>query len=209
MKNLILTAAFIAFGWAALFAQNESVSFTYAEFRGGYGISIFGDGLKEKYKAGNFSTSGGGLASLAAFHKFKKINYWNFGLKYNSLGAAPAKGDNGDEMFFNYWGAAVATKYFPFKKTARQGFYLQGDYFFITQFTQKYRNTANLKFDHQFAIGSGFALGLGYDLPLKNQKTMLTMGVEYELDRRQGEVTGVGNKSFTSSNLGVLVGIKF
>ncbi len=209
MKNLIFTTAFITLGWVTLFAQDGPVSFTYAEFRGGYGMSIFGDGLKEKYKAGNFSTSGGGLASLAAFHKFKKVNYWNFGLKYKSLGAAPSKGDNGDEMFFNYWGAAVATKYFPFDKTARRGFYLQGDYFFVTQFTQKYRNTIKLQFDHQFAIGSGFALGFGYDLPLKNKKTMLTMGVEYELDRRQGEVTGIGKKSFTSSNIGVLVGVKF
>ncbi len=209
MKNLVLFVVFTMLGWTTVFAQNEPVSFTYAEFRGGYGVSIFGNGLKEKYDAGNFSTSGGGLASLAAFHKFKKVNYWNFGLKYKSLGAAPAKGDNGEEMFFNYWGAAVATKYFPFDKTARRGFYLQGDYFFVTQFTQKYRNTVKLQFDHQFAIGSGFAFGFGYDLPLKNRKTMLTIGVEYELDRRQGEVTGIGKKSFTSSNLGVLIGIKF
>ena len=209
MKNLMPIVILVTLGCVPLWAQNEAVSFTCAEFRGGYGVSIFGNGLKDKYNAGNFSTSGGGLASLAAFHKFKKVNYWNFGLKFKSLGAAPAKGDNGDEMFFNYWGAAVATKYFPFDKTARKGLYLQGDFFFVTQFTQKYRNTANLQFNHQFAIGNGLAFGLGYDVPLKHSKTMLTMGLEYELDRRQGEVTGIGKKSFTSSNLGVLVGIKF
>ncbi len=190
-------------------AQEEPISFTYAEFRGGYGVSIFGSGLKEKYDTGNFGTSGGGLASLAAYHKFKKINAFNFGLKYKSLGAAPAKGDNGNEMFFNYWGAAFTVKYFPFDKMAKKGLYLQGDYFFITQFTQKYRNTAKLTFDHQFAIGSGFAFGLGYDIPLKNRKTMLTIGIEYETDSRQGEVTGVGDKIFKSSNLGIMTGIKF
>lgn len=149
------------------------------------------------------------MASLAAYHKFKKINAFNFGLKYKSLGAAPAKGDNGNEMFFNYWGAAFTVKYFPFDKMAKKGLYLQGDYFFITQFTQKYRNTAKLTFDHQFAIGSGFAFGLGYDIPLKNRKTMLTIGIEYETDSRQGEVTGVGDKIFKSSNLGIMTGIKF
>jgi hypothetical protein len=209
MKNRILIILFSIALITPMFAQEERVSFTVAEFRGGYGISIFGDGLKEKYDAGNFGTSGGGLASLAAFHKFKKVNYWNFGLKFKSLGAAPTKGDNGNEMFFNYWGAAVATKYFPFDKTARQGLFLQGDFFFVTQFTQKYRNVPKLEYNHQFAIGNGLAVGIGYDFPVGKNKTMLTIGIEYERDRRQGEVTGIGEKSFTSSNLGIMTGFKF
>jgi hypothetical protein len=194
-----------------LFSQteDENISFTYAEFRGGYGVSIFGAGLKEKYQAGNFSRSGGGLATLSAYHKFKKINYLNVGLKYKSLGAGPARGDNDQEMFFNYWGAAATVKYFPFDKNARKGVYLQGDYFFVTQFTQKYRNISKLQFDHQFAIGNGFAVGLGYDIPLKNRKTMLTIGLEYEADSRRGEVAGIGDKRFKSSNFGIMTGIKF
>lgn len=210
MKNIIIIILFI-FGQAKLFAQTteKPVSFTYAEFRGGYGVNIFGKGLKEKYDAGNFSTSAGGLASLAAYHKFKKINFLNFGIKYKSLGAAPAKGTNEEEMFFNYWGAAVSLKYFPFDKDARKGVYVQSDYFFVTQFTQKYRTTSKLQFDHQFAIGSGLAFGLGYDIPLNNKKTMVTIGLEYETANRQGEVNGIGDKKFMSSNVGIMTGIKF
>lgn len=210
MKNKFLIL-FLLFIKTIVFAQSKDapISFTYAEFRGGYGINIFSTGLKEKYNQGNFGTSGGGLATLSAYHKFKKIDGFNFGLKYKSLGGAPAKGDNGQEMFFNYWGAAVTLKYFPFDKIAKKGVYLQGDYFFVTQFTQKYRNTAKLEFNHQFAIGSGFAFGVGYDIALKNKKTMLTIGVEYETDSRQGEVTGIGDKIFKSSNFGVMTGIKF
>ncbi len=193
------------------FGQTEQApaSFTYAEFRGGYGVNIFGSGLKEKYEAGNFSRSAGGLASLAAYHKFKKINYLNFGIKYKSLGAAPSKGDNGQELFFNYWGAALSVKCFPFNKAARKGLYLQTDYFFVTQFTQKYRTTPKLEFDHQFAIGSGLAFGLGYDFPIAKSNAMFTLGLEYEMDSRRGEVSGVGDKKFKSSNFGVLIGIKF
>ncbi|MFM9911554.1 MAG: hypothetical protein ACKVOW_19685, partial [Chitinophagaceae bacterium] len=168
-----------------------------------------GKGLKEKYNAGNFSNSGGGLASLAAYHKFKKINNLNFGLKYKSLGAAPSKGDNGQEMFFNYWGAAIATKYFPLDKNAKKGVYLQGDYFFISQFTQKYRTTATTNFEHQFAIGSGFVIGAGYDFLIRNGRTMLTIGLEFEKNSRNGEVTGIGDKTFKSSNFGIMSGIKF
>jgi hypothetical protein len=207
------TSLIIALLWATtvLFAQNsdENIAFSVAEFRGGYGVTIFGSGLKEKYDAGNFATSGGGLASLAAFRKFKKINYLNFGIKYKSLGAAPAKGDNGQEMFFNYWGAALATKYFPFDRNAQKGFYLQGDYFFVSQFTQKYRNTANKVFDHQFAIGNGFAFGAGYDFPVGKGKTMLTIGLEYETNSRQGEVGGLGDKKFKNANFGIMAGVKF
>jgi hypothetical protein len=187
----------------------ENQSFTYAEFRGGYGLTIFGKGLKERVNKGNFSNSGGGLACLAAYHKFKKINYLNFGLKYKSLGAAPARGDSMQELFFNYWGAAVGIKYFPFNKQAKKGIYIQADYFFVTQFTMKYRTTSNLNFDHQFAIGNGYAFGIGYDIPLGNRKTMITIGIEYEYDKRRGEVTGIGDKTFISSNFGVLTGIKF
>jgi hypothetical protein len=210
MKQIILITA-ILFGQNLLFAQTkkENVSFTIAEFRGGYGINIFGKGLKEQYDAGNFSISGGGLASLSAYHKFKKINYMNFGVKYKSLGAAPAKGDNGQEMFFNYWGAAITTKYFPIDRDAKKGVYLQVDYFFVSQFTQKYRNTINKDFNHQFAIGSGLAFGIGYDFPLRKGKTMLTLGLEYELNNRKGEVKGIGDKSFKSANFGIMTGIKF
>ena len=105
--------------------------------------------------------------------------------------------------------AALAAKYFPFDKDAKKGLYLQGDFFFVTQFTQKYRNTSKLEFNHQFAIGNGFALGLGYDFPVGKGRTMLTFGLEYEMDSRQGEVTGIGDKVFKSSNLGILTGIKF
>jgi hypothetical protein len=210
MKNIILIIILL-FGQNLLFAQTKmkNISFTVAEFRVGYGINIFGKGLKEKYEAGNFSGSGGGLASLSAYHKFKKINYLNFGVKYKSLGAAPAKGDNGQEMFFNYWGAAITTKYFPFDRDAKKGIYLQGDYFFVSQFTQKYRNTINKDFNHQFAIGNGLALGLGYDFPMGNRRTMLTIGLEYESNSRTGEVTGIGDKNFKSSNFGIMTGIKF
>lgn len=205
------TTLFILCAQLSAFAQTQDapISFTYAEFRGGYGVSIFGSGLKEKYEAGNFSTSGGGLASLAAYHKFKKVNALVFGIKYKSLGAGPSNGDNGDQMFFNYWGAAVSAKYFPFDKMAKKGLYVQGDFFFVTQFTQKYRNVPKLIYNHQFAIGQGFAFGLGYDIALKNTKTMLTIGVEYETSNRQGEVTDIGKKRFKSSNLGIMTGIKF
>lgn len=205
----IFIASFICAGVVNGQNVKKDTTFTIAEIRFGYGASSFSKGLVEDYKTGNFSASGGFLATLAAYRKFKKLDYLLVGMKYKSLGAAPSKGDNGQEMFFNYWGAAVSTRYFPFSKSATNGLFLQADYFFVTQFTQKYRNTASLSFNHQFAIGTGYAIGLGYALPLARKKNLITIGIEYEVDERKGEVTGIGDKTFSSSNLSVLVGFVF
>jgi hypothetical protein len=211
MKN-ISTIILIFIIQTTAFSQTKvaSESFTFAEFKAGYGNSIFGSGLKEKFEAGHFSSSGGWLASLAAYHKFKKINNLNFGIKYKSLAAEASRGDNDQEMFFNYWGAAVTIKYFPFDKNARKGLYLQGDYFFVSQFTQKYTQKSTLAYIPQYGIGSGFVFGTGYDIPLKGKKSMITIGLEYETNTRNGQVAGVVAETILkSANYGAMIGIKF
>jgi hypothetical protein len=216
MKNLILFLLLTGSVSSTLFSQqdtppsseNYSSSFTYGEFKAGYGATQFSTGLKERFKTGNFSTSGGGLFSISAYRKFEKLNYVHLGLKFKGLGAAPSQGDNNSEMFFNFWGTAFSTKYFPISKSASNGIYLQGDYNFTTQFTQKYRNSGALEFDHQFAIGSSFTLGLGYHYPLKNRYALVAT-VEYDWANRQGEVQGIGDKQFRNTNLAFQLGLIF
>ena len=214
MKNTKILIIALLFIQANLFAQTQTkedtLSFTVGEFKAGYGNTIFGNGLKEQVEAGNFSSSGGWLATIAVYRKFKKINHFLFGLRFKSLGAEASRGGNNQEMFYNYWGSAVSAKYYPFDKTARKGLHFHTDFFFITQFTQKYRNRATKDFFHQFGIGNGISLGTGYDFDVgKKKKTNLTIGIEYQIDSRTGEVQGIGNKTFQASNYGVMAGIKF
>lgn len=216
IKTAILSVLVFIAGILPAFAQNKSEGtaesnsneFTCGEFKAGYGITQFNDGLQERFESGNFSTSGGGLFSVAAYRKFNAINHLHFGLKFKALGAGPSAGDNNEEMFFNFWGAAISTKYFPFSKSAAQGIYLQGDYNFVTQFTQKYRNVQELHFDHQFAIGSSLTVGLGYQYPLKNRYGLVA-SLEYDWAYRQGEVQGVGDQQFRNSNIAFQVGLIF
>ncbi len=214
MKNKCLTVVLAIVALTNCLAQKQAQeapsAFTYVEFRAGYGLSILGSGLKERSDAGHFDPSGGFLATLAGYHKFKKIDNLNFGIKYKSLGAFVSKGDNGQEMFFNYWGAAATVKYFPFDKIARSGFHLNADYFFITQFTQKYTIPAIHAYSPQYGLGQGFVLGAGYDIGFPKSHTMLTFGIEYEYDSRQGEMQGAVNETtYNSSNIGLLIGFKF
>jgi hypothetical protein len=188
--------------------ESTSGGFTYGELKAGYGVTQFQSGLKERYESGNFGTSGGGLFSVAAFRKFESLGHLHFGLKYKSLGAAASKGDDDREMFFNFHGVGVSAKYFPFSAAAVDGLFVQGDYNFVTQFTQKYRNTAALEFDHQFGIGSSFTLGLGYQHSLAHRYGLVA-SIEYDIASRQGEVQGVGDKQFRNSNIAVQVGLIF
>ncbi len=187
--------------------DSEKKSFTYGEFKAGYAVSEFGKNLKETYDAGNYGTSGGGLFTLGAYHKFESINHFNFGGKFSALGATPSKGENGNEMFFNWWGAAISVKYYPFNKNANGGLNFYGDFYFITQFTQKYRNVEAKIYNHQFALGNGITLGSAYDF--KYKKINLIVSVEYGFARRTGEVTGVGKRDFESSYFGTQLGFKF
>ena len=207
MKSFFITAILLVFGLSLSAQEKEQVSFTYGDFRMGYSQTIFGSGLEERFNEGNFSNSGGFIASVGAYRKFKKINYAQLGLRFQSMGAAPSQGDDGYELFFNFWAASVGVKVYPFSKFTQKGVFVSADYQFTTQFTQKYRNTELSIFEHQFAIGSGFNFGLGYDLPLGDYGILF--GVEYGLANRQGEVSGEGDVQFQNSNVAILVGVRF
>ena len=207
--NLILSICLSLFFISAKSQDEGSAksSFTYGEFKFGYGITQFGSGLKEDFEAGNFSASSGGVGTIAAYHKFNKIPFLNFGVKFKALGSAPSSGDDGFEMFFNYWSTGFGLKYFPFQREARSGVFIGADYYYTSQFTQKYRNPTEKIFNHQFAIGSAFSGAIGYDISYKNVGFVL--GMEYEVASRQGEVSGVGDKNFSNSNIAFMAGIRF
>lgn len=215
MQKLVFLLLIIQTATSSVLAQkdttisvNISAGFTYGEFKTGYGLTQFSSGLNDRFERGNFGNSGGGLSSVAAYRKFKKVNHLHLGLKFKALGAAPSEGDNGEEMFFNFWGVGFSTKYFPFHKATSQGIYLQGDYNFVSQFTQKFRKNQAQEFDHQFGIGSSFTLGLGYQYPLKKRYALIA-SVEYDCASRQGEVNGIGDVQFRNSNLGLQIGLIF
>jgi hypothetical protein len=207
---VFLTATVSVVAQSRFAAASDSVSkgFTYGEFKTGYGITQFFTGLNERFENGNFGTGGGGLSSIAAYRKFKKINHLHLGLKFKAQGAAPSEGDNGEEMFFNFWGVGLSTKYFTLNKASSKGIYLRGDYNFVSQFTQKYTNSQAPEFDHQSALGSAFTLGLGYQYPLK-KRYALVPSVEYDWASRQGEVNDIGEVQFRNGNLGFQFGLIF
>ena len=54
-KIMVILVLFgLAKQWAAAQESTEKVSFTTGELRAGYGVTRFGEGLKEAYEAGGF-----------------------------------------------------------------------------------------------------------------------------------------------------------
>ena len=64
--------------------NSEKKSFTYGEFKAGYAVSQFGKNLDKAYEDGNYGTSGGGLFTLGAYHKFEKVSYFSSYFKLTS-----------------------------------------------------------------------------------------------------------------------------
>jgi hypothetical protein len=98
-------------------------------------------------------------------------------------------------------------KYYPINKNADGGFNICADYYFITQFTQKYRNVDAKTYNHQFAIGNGITFGSAYDF--KYKKVNLIASLEYGFASRKGDVQNVGPVNFESSYFGTQLGFKF
>lgn len=184
-------------------------AYTFAYIGIGYGVTQFGEGLEDRFDAGNFSNSGGGVFDLAVFRKPRWLPHAAIGLRYKNLGASPSTGDGGEEMFFNYWSTGVAVRYYPLDRAAVSGLYLQPEFTFVTQFTQKYRVESEQRYDHQFAIGSGAAVSVGYGFPLWGGRAGLEVAALFDYASRGGEVTGVGSRAFTNTNLGGVVRLRF
>jgi hypothetical protein len=206
MKNTLFFLLFSLSLACPAFAQE---AFTTAIFQTGYGVTQFGEGLKEAYKAGNYGSSGGGLFYFGFYRKFSKVSNLQFGMIFKALAASPAKGDNGNELFFNTWNCGLSLRYYPFNKKADKGFYIHSEYLFVGQFTQKYRNQTTNFYDHQFAIGGGFNGGLAYEFRTGEKTPLVSIGAQFEATTRRGEVQGIGKKTFKNTNAGFLVGIRF
>ena len=116
--------------------------------------------------------------------------------KVSFIAITEVAGTGGEELFFNFWGASVSTKYFPFNDLGHRGLFVLGDFNFATQFTQKYHTVADLAFEHRFAIGSSFTLGVGYHLPLKKTGSDWWGLLNMTLLPGRGKWKGLGTEPF-------------
>jgi hypothetical protein len=122
-------------------------------------------------------------------------------------GTQPSTGGYEEGYFFNYLLAGLSAKYYPW---TNDGWFMQLDGGLGSVFTKnRFKNDAGQqRFFHQFGIGFGGGLSVGYTLlPFKNKNLGLEFRGGYQLYSTRVEVDGLGDDAWSFGSAGVQVGL--
>ena len=173
----------------------------FGEFGTGFGQTLFGAETKAKLTralGGGFNAGTGGNILLGFYLAPENRQGLGVGARIKGTFGSGVTGDYGDSYIFNYYAVSATAKYFP-GRSFNKGLYSRATAGF-GQFTTKRQNEAEKRYIHQYAIGSTFAVGVGYALPLGKQS--LALEAEWETSSRSGTVDGEGSVRFTSGQIG-------
>lgn len=201
MKKIITLAIVIIVCHTAI-AQAERKKAIYGEFGFGFGQTIIPTATQDNLAialGGAFEPVGAGNLTTAFYYAPEKWKGLGLGTRFMWSGGPGAKGDNGDDYFFNYYNFSVSAKYYVLSHTFNKGWYVRGS-LGTGQLTTKRADDDDKSFTHQFAIGSTLMANIGYSLPI-NQNA-ISVEVHYETSSRNGTINEVGDKSLKSSQIG-------
>ncbi len=171
------------------------------------GLSYFADAGGSRKNVGKYPNNTGFSISIGFYKPVK----WAKGLMLGAIvrnaqtGAQPGNGGYAEGYYFNFLTAGITLKYYPFEKN---NFFAKGDFGMAAVFTKnRYLNSAGEQnFFHQFGIGSGGSIGLGYTInPFKNKKTAFDLQAIYQQLSTRVEVNGIGNDQWRFGALHISV----
>ncbi|WP_445908735.1 hypothetical protein [Yeosuana sp.] len=190
-------------------AQTEKKAKIFAEFGLGFGQTLFSGDIKENLQLayGGTFDPGTGNNLIVGFH-YAPDSWKGFGLGSRIKGTfgSSVTGTNNENYIFNYYNLGLSGKYYFLSKEFNKGLYSRAGLGF-GQFTSKRENEAQKLYKHQYGIGSTLTAGLGWTFPLK--KMAISVEAEYEYSSRNGTIDGIGDKSFTSGQIGGNVILSF
>ncbi len=159
------------------------------------GLSYFADTEGERRAVGDYSAPIGISFGIAYYTPVK----WAKGLmlgaavRNTQAGTQPTRGGYEEGYFFNFLTAGLAAKLYPLEN---RNVFVKADVGLGAVFTKnRFLNQINeQRFLHQFGIGSGGSLGIGYAFtPFKNKSTALELQATYQQLSTRVEVDGIGN----------------
>lgn len=170
--------------------------------------SYFVDSDGNRKNVGSYSSLKGFSLNIGFYKPIKKVKGLMLGamVRNAQTGSEPADG-YAEGYFFNFITAGVALKYYPFDKS---NFFAKADFGLASVLTKnRFINEAGEQnFFHQFGIGSGGSVGVGYSfLPFKNKSRSIDAQVTYQQLSTRVEVNGIGDDQwkFGSLNFGVAI----
>ncbi len=200
----------VSVGWVSPVLQSGSEMMRSEGLRN-QGLSYFADADGTRRTVGDYSAPVGISFGIAYYTPVK----WAKGLmlgasvRNSQTGTEPAQGGYEEGYFFNFLTAGFAAKLYPLEN---RNVFIKADAGLGAVFTKNrfLNGDDEQRFFHQFGIGSGGSLGVGYAFtPLKNKSTALELQVIYQQLSTRVEVDGTGNDQWQFGALHLSASINF
>lgn len=175
------------------------------------GQSYYADAGGNRRNVGNYPALRGFTFAIAYYKPVPALTGLMLGatVRNTQTGSQPATGGYAEGYYFNFITAGVAAKYYPFTKN---NLFVKGDFGLSSVLTKnRFVNSAGEQnFFHQFGIGPGGSLGLGYGFALSgtSQKTIEIQATYQQLSTRV-EVNGIGDDPWRFGALSLSAAINF
>jgi hypothetical protein len=162
------------------------------------GLSYYAQANGTRKSVGSYGSNQGISLILGYYKPVPKVKGLMLGtvMRTALTGATPAEGGYEEGYYFNFITVGIAAKFYPFES---KNLSIKGDAGLASVLSKnRFLNSAGEQnFLHQFGIGSGFGLELGYNLtPFRSSSQFLELKMGYQLMNTRVEVNGIGNDSW-------------
>ena len=199
----------VGVGYATPFLQSGQ-ELTRAEDLRDQGLSYFEDPQGNRKNVGSYSGLKGYSFNIGFYKPLRKTNGFMIGAMVRNTQTGSTPGDGYQEAyFFNFITAGVAIKYYPFQKT---NLFAKADVGLAAVLTKNrfINEEGDQNFFHQFGIGSGGSLGVGYSfLPFKDKAKSIDAQIIYQQLSTRVEVNGIGDDQWKFGALNFTVAFSF
>lgn len=174
------------------------------------GQSYFADSQGDRKDVGSYTSLKGYSFNVGFYKPLRKTKGLMLGamVRNTQTGSTPDDG-YAEAYFFNFITAGVALKYYPFESV---NLFAKADYGLAGVLTKnRFINDEGAQnFFHQFGIGSGGSVGVGYSfLPFKDKSKSLDVQVLYQQLSTRVEVNGIGDDQWKFGALNFTVAMGF
>ena len=199
----------VGIGYATPFLQSGQ-ELTRSEDVRDQSLSYYPDSQGNRKNVGSYSSLKGYSFNIGFYKPLRKTNGLMLGamVRNTQTGSTPDDGYS-EAYFFNFITAGVALKYYPFENV---NFFAKADYGLAAVLTKNrfINEEGDQSFFHQFGIGSGGSVGVGYSfVPFKDKSKSLDVQALYQQLSTRVEVNGIGDDQWKFGALNLTVAMSF
>jgi hypothetical protein len=174
------------------------------------GLSYFGDSQGDRKNVGSYTSLKGYSFNIGFYKPLRKAKGLMLGamVRNTQTGSTPDDGYQ-EAYFFNFITAGVALKYYPFENINLFG---KADFGLAAVLTKnRFINEEGAQnFFHQFGIGSGGSIGVGYSfVPFSDKSKSLDVQVLFQQLSTRVEVNEIGNDQWKFGALNFTLAMSF